>query len=514
MKKNNLTIVSLVVILITVLTKLIGFGRELVLAYYFSASEISDAYLLASDIVTIVFGWITTFSIVYTPIYTSIFIKEGKRKGLDYTNKIILIVSCMSFLAVIVTELAPELFVNIVASGLGIQEKKYVVSFLRVVIFSIGFNALAEIFVSYLNLNEEYTIASSVSIPFNVIEVVAIAVAGYYKIPIIMGTGIVCGNIVKMLLAYYVSTKKEFRFINKIVLNDIYLKETLVIFIPIYLNNMLVEINTLIDKSFASYLKVGSVTQLNYGAVTRRFIFNVFSVVISSIFFPNFSKIIAEDKKDKATAIFDKTVSLAIVIFIPITFLAVIFSQNIMKLLFGHGAFSNAISTVNSIFSAYCIGLTGMIVNELCSKVIYAFKNSKIPMIISVINIVCNLFFNIILIKKYDAPGLALATSVSQLVVMPVYLFIINRKFLIFSKKKIFKNLIQSFLSSCFLAIVLWDFNQNYIVGYIHSEHTILVTGVGSIFFIGLYFALMYIQKNEAILELITYKKTINSKKV
>lgn len=503
--KNKIVQSAAFVVLITIIIKLLGFGRELVLAYFFNASAISDAYLLASDIMTILFGWITAFAVVYTPIFSNIIVKESREKGLNYTRKIIIIVSILACVAIIITELFPSFFVSITASGLAAEQKTYVVQFLRIVIFSVGLNALCEIFISYLNLNEAYIISNSICLPFNIMEILAIALAGYYKTPILMAYGVVSGNLIKLALAYWASRKRAFRFVGKGLRRDEYIRDTWVMFLPVFLSNMLVEINTLIDKSFASYLETGSVTLLNYGAVTRRFIFNIFSVIIASIFFPKFSKIIAENERNKATKIFEKAINGSVVIFAPITFLAVIFASDAIDILFNRGSFSEKTVDVAIIFASYCLGLTAMILNEICSKVVYAYKNSKLPMFIGVFTIVFNLICNFVLIKNYQAMGLALATSLSQTLVIPIYLVLIKKCIFVFDVKSIVNNVIQTVINCVVPTLFLILLNKITIVHNIYENFRLVIAIIGALLFIFIYLMLMCIQKNKAIVDILSY---------
>ena len=496
-----------IVIILTIITKLLGFGRELVLAYYYSASVVSDAYLLSSDIVSIPFGWIPSFAVVFTPIFSLILVKEGKDRALDYTRKVLIIVIVVSILSIALTEAIPSVIVNAIGHGLAKESQQYVVDYLRIIIFSVGFNALSELFISYLNVYESYTAANLVGLPFNIIEIVAIAISAYLHNPILMAFGVVGGNIVKCCTAYAFSIKKGFKYRNFHLSNDPFIRQTWVMFIPVYFSNMLVEINTLIDKSFASYLPEGSLTLLNYGAVTRRFIFNVFSIVISSIFFPLFSKLVAQKGNSETSNVIERTLNAAIAIFIPISFLAICFSNDFISFLYDRGALKGRSEDVSIIFALYCVGLTPMIVNEICSRIVYSFKNTKLPLYTGIITIAFNCLFNFIFIRLMGAPGLALATSLSQMIVTPLFLYLIHKKECPIKTGTLIVNLLQTICVSGVLYIIFIIIAKCSYVNAIRTQFGVAFAIVGSLIYIVVYVLSMFRFKNEAIIEMMSHIK-------
>lgn len=392
-----------------------------------------------------------------------------------------------------------------VGHGLSEPQKIYVVKFLRIIIFSIGFNALSELFVSYLNLNESHIIANVVGLPFNIIEIISISISVYCHNPMIMAFGVVGGNLSKCLVALIASVTKGMKYVNLHIEYDSYIKQTWVMFIPIYCSNMLVEINTLIDKAFASYLPEGSLTLLNYGAVSRRFIFNVFSIVITSIFFPIFSRLVIKKGNYNVGDVVEKTINSAVVIFIPISFLVIIYSEDIIRFLFNRGALKGETDNIASIFAFYCVGLTPMIINEICSKIVYSFKNSKLPLYTGIITIAFNCVFNYVFIKIMQTPGLAFATSLSQLIISPAFLFLIHKKECSIKFKVLLRNLFEIFIVNGILFAIFYYIKKLEYFSTIRSRFGLLFAMAESIIFLALYIVIMFILKNRAIKELFFY---------
>ena len=94
--------VTLIVILITIVSKVFGFAREVVLSYFFGASSISDAYLIAITIPGVLFGFVAAaLSAGYIPLYSKIEHEEGSKQALLFTNNLINITIVLSTIFVL-----------------------------------------------------------------------------------------------------------------------------------------------------------------------------------------------------------------------------------------------------------------------------------------------------------------------------------------------------------------------------------------------------------------------------
>ena len=81
---------ALLIIIITIISKFVGFGREMVLAYFYGASSISDAYLISMAIPGTIFAFIASgLSTVFIPIYTKIETEFGVKQANSYTTNLV-----------------------------------------------------------------------------------------------------------------------------------------------------------------------------------------------------------------------------------------------------------------------------------------------------------------------------------------------------------------------------------------------------------------------------------------
>lgn len=498
--KSKVKKAAVVIIILTLLSKGLGFIRELILAYWFNASNYSDAYLLSSDIITILFGWLTSFSLVFTPIYSHEVVSKGRKAGVEYTRKLITLVGFISILAIVFTKIFSCQIVTVVAHGLSPDSTELVSSYLRIAVLSVAFSAVSEILISYLNVCSMHIKANSLNLPFNLFECLSIFVAGFFKHPELMVLGIVIGQLSKLIVGAIWT--REDKVLKPTIANraDESIHRTFAMFFPVFISSMLVEINTLVDKSFASYLPDGSITILNYGAVTRRFIFSIFSVLITSILYPRVSKLLANNNRKELAPMLQKLYGYTLFAILPVTAVAIIYRREISSILFVRGSFDESyLNVLASVFAMYCVGLLFMILNELNSKIIYADGDPKTSMLVGIISIGANIILDALLISKMGVIGLALATSLSQLIIAPVYYIRVKRAASQFFSMQLLRSFLPIVVSGLIAVIAVIICNKAFI-NNIPSDLGILITGTFIMFLA--YLIVLAVSNNKVLREL------------
>lgn len=191
----------------------------------------------------------------------------------------------------------------------------------------------------------------------------------------------------------------------------------------------IVQINVLIDKILASGLPVGSVSYLNYGHK----LMNVFSGLLSSAvvtsMYPQIVEFTACQEKDRLSKLINKTILLFAILMIPISLGCMLYSTELVTLVFQRGSFSaTATVTTASVFSFYCIALFFNACNAVTTSVFYAAGDTKTPMYISFANMLTNVALNIALSSLLGVKGLALATSCAAIINFYVLLYLVRAR--------------------------------------------------------------------------------------
>ncbi len=154
----------------TIIAKVLGFGRELVLASYYGVSMYSDAYLTAMNIPSVIFSVIgTTLGTILIPIYFEVYRYVGEKESLQFTNNIFNIVTILCVILAIIGVVFAEQLVRIFAIGFDGEILKLSIDFTRILIVGMIFAGMSYIMTAYLQINNNFTIPGLMTLPKNII---------------------------------------------------------------------------------------------------------------------------------------------------------------------------------------------------------------------------------------------------------------------------------------------------------------------------------------------------------
>lgn len=419
---------ALILMVLTVLTKVLGFIRDIILSYFYGASNISDAYLISLTIPLTIFTFIgTALATSYIPIYSSICKKKDIQSANKFTSNILNFNILLCSIIVILSLIFTEPIVRIFASGFKGHTLSLTITFTRITILAIYFMNGVFIFNSYLQLKDCFVVSALGSIPQNLLIIISIILSAQYN-NVILAIGYVVAVISQLVYLLPFVHKKGFRYNFIIDLHDENLKKLFKLSVPIIVGVSVNQINVLIDKTIASQIAVGGISALNYANKLNLFIQGIFVLSISTAMYPMISKMAAEDNIDGMKKSVSEAINSISLLVIPATVGAMLFAEPVVKLLFGRGAFDpQAISMTSTGLFYYSIGMLGFGLREIISRAFYSLQDTKTPMLNAAIAMTMNIVLNLILSKFMGIGGLALATSISA-IFCTVLLFISFRK--------------------------------------------------------------------------------------
>lgn len=177
MAKSTLTLM-----IATIIAKILGFDRELVLASGYGASMYSDAYIVAINIplviVTIIGGLIVT---VFIPIYFEINKELDNDNAIKFMNNVVNIITILCLLLGIIGFVFTEPIVKLFAIGFEGQTLNIAISFTRITILTIVFTGLSYVMTSFLQANNNFVIPGFITVPKNIIIIIIISIVASLK---------------------------------------------------------------------------------------------------------------------------------------------------------------------------------------------------------------------------------------------------------------------------------------------------------------------------------------------
>lgn len=488
MSKVAKTTIGLMIV--TMLSKVLGFGREVVLSYVYGATAQADAYITAMSIPTVMFSSVgTALATTFIPLYYEVNNIEGEEKSLKFANNIFNIVIMISVFIAIIGFIFATPLVKIFAIDFNGEKLRLAVILTKIMILGIVFIGLSNIMTSWLQINGNFIIPGMIGIPFNILIIASIFISRDRNI-LILGIGTLLAIASQFLFQLPFSYKQGYRYKLFIDLSDKYLKRMIWLILPVFIGVGVNQINTIIDRSLASTLGDGVILVLNNANRLNGFVVGLFIATLGAVIYPILSKLSSEGDKEQFVKSVSMSVNSVILLVIPISVGAIVLAEPVVRLVFERGKFdANATSMTAIALAFYSIGMVSFGLRDILGKVFYSLKDTKTPMINGAITMGLNIILNIILVKVMGYSGLAFATSISAIICIFLLFKSLKNKIGYFGQDKIAKTTIKSLLASIIMGVVtkIAYSNLNILLGsgFIKEAVSLLVSiGTGVIVYV------------------------------
>lgn len=498
--------IALTIMLITIVSKFLGFGREIALSYFYGASSISDAYLIAITVPSVIFSFISTgLAAGYIPMYSSIEEKFGELKSNRFTSNLINTLLVISTLVVLVSLVFTEQIVRLFASGFEGETLTIALELTQLSLFAVYFTGIVSILTGLLQVKGNYLVPALVGLPLNLFIIISIVLSKYIG-TYILALGYVVAIFAQCVFMVPALVRNRFKYSFVLDFTDKNIIKLAYIIMPLILSVSVNQINKLVDRTLASQVAVGGISALNFANRLNGFVQGIFVISIVTALYPLISKMAAESNFDAMKKSISESITAINLLVIPATVGSMVFAKPIVVMLFGRGAFdASAIDMTASALFYYSLGMLGFGLRDILTRVFYSVQDTKTPMINGVIGVVFNIVLNFILSRYLGIGGLALATSISAIITTLLLFISLRKKIGPFGIKHISLSFIKILLASTIMGIVAL-LTYNYLQGLIGLSISLLlaIAFSGAVYFVIIFF--MKIEDVDVIVDLVKNK--------
>ena len=405
---------TVLLMIVTIVSKILGLFRDSVLASAYGTGKYAAVYSTANSISTILFAVIgTALATSLIPLYNKLASEDSTERAMGFLNSVVnlVVIVCLSIAGLGIIFAGP--LVKVFAPGYQGDVYTLCVQYTRILLPSIVFVGLANIFTSYLQIKKRYVIPGFIGMPYSIIIIVSIYLS-LKTSPMVLVIGTLIAISAKALFQLPFVYKEGYRYRPKINLKDPVMKDMMILILPVVIGVGANQINSIVDKSLASLLGTEVVASFSYAIKLYEFVQALFITSILAVIYPRLSSMIVSDRMDSFLNSLKKTMNVIIVALVPIIVGCIVLSRQIVEVLFQRNAFTSKDTTMTaSILWIYVIGILAFALRDVLTRGFYSMEDSKTPMINSIISIVFNISLNLILVKPLGYKGLAIATTVS-----------------------------------------------------------------------------------------------------
>ena len=451
----------------TVLSRILGYLRDMLQAKFLGTGKGMDAFIIASLIPNLLRR--LTAEGAMTAAFIPVFAQEKKDKTRDelwtFANvfffDLTLILTVLTVLGIV---FAP-LLVKIIAPGYGRVPGKWDLTIVltKIMFPYIFLISLAALAMAILNSFKKFVIPAFTPVLFNLsIITAALLFAENADEPAyVFAVGVVLGGLLQLGIQIPFLCRQGMTFKFGLSFTHPAVKKVAKLMIPGIFGAGIYQINMLISRMIATSLKDGSVSSLYYASRIEELTLGLFAIALSIALFPTLSDLAA--RKDIEGM--KKTLKFSFKLIFLITFPAMtgllVLNQPIIQVLFQRGAFdaqSTAMSSWCLLFFAF--GLPFISGTKILAPMFFSLKDTKTPVFVAFFVMLSYIGFSLILMGPLRAGGIALALSLSSLINFVALFFLLEKKLGKIEKKDLFISALKSALSAIVMGGAIWLFME------------------------------------------------------
>jgi putative peptidoglycan lipid II flippase len=401
----------------TLISRITGFVRDIVMAAILGAGPIADAFLVAFRLPNhfrAIFAE-GAFSSAFVPAYARRLQQEGKEKANSFADEIGTGLLLVQIILLGLAWLFTPQFVKLLAPGLSDDPARFdlAVTLTRITFPYLGFTAMLAMLSGTLNANQRFAAAAGAPVLLNVSMVIALLSASFFPTAGHAAAWGVCVAGVLEVLAVAIDAERHgFGFRLRWPVLDEPTKRFLRALGPAILGAGGVQLALFADTMIATFLPTGALSALYYADRINQLPIGVVGIAIGIVLLPEMSRRLAANDEKGAAASQGRAIELSLLIAIPFAAGAIAIPDLIMRALFMRGAFTAADAHAAAMtLAAYATGLIPFMLMRSFTAPFLARGDTATPVKAALTAVVVNILLKIVLTGPLSQVGLALATA-------------------------------------------------------------------------------------------------------
>lgn len=452
--------------LVTIASKFMGFVRDMVVANYYGATLVSDAYFYALQIpslaIIILGGVGGPFHSAAVAVFSKL-IPDFDSKPDEFVNKLYNTFLTVSFLFFAACSILGFFFADkimgIIISAGSPELVALASAHFKIMSPVILIGGIIGIYYGLLVTHKQYILPNLSPMILSVVVIIVISLVHNDKSGVALAAATTLGAVCQLAVQFPKIRQIGYRIKpNLDIKNNPQFKNICELLFPAILSSTIGQISIYIDMFFASTLKEGAWTSVVFANRIFQFPVGILVTAFLVPLFPIFSRLAGEGDFEAIKKYFNKGVGVLFFVGLPMLILILLLAQDGISLIFERGAFNaNAVVMVSEALCFLSFSILPYVFRDSITRVYYAFNDSKTPFAIAMSSIALKAFLNWLLILKLDMgiAGITLSTSFVTLFNAVFLGLFIHRKIKL-DYKSLFLNLGKMLLAGTITLIAGW----------------------------------------------------------
>jgi putative peptidoglycan lipid II flippase len=453
---------SAIVGTMTLISRILGMFRDVVMANFLGASLFADAFFVAFKIPNFFRRLCAegAFSQAFIPVLAEYkgkySFKEVKAMLANVSGTFICALAIITISGILLSPIIIKIFApGFVNTG---EKTNIAIELLRITFPYLFFISIAAFTGAILNSYENFIAPAISPCILNICLILsAIFFTHWFNIPVFsLAWGVFIAGILQMLFQLYYLWKLNLITIPRINYNNEAVTKIIHLTIPALFSVSVSQINLLLDTVLASFLQSGSISWLYYSDRLVELPLGVIGIAISTVILPSLSSNYSNKSKEQFAKTMNWAILLAVMVGLPCSFALFAIAEPLLATIFGYGKMTaNDIYMTSLSLKCYSIGLIAFMLIKILSSGYFSRQNTKTPVSIAIKAMIANMILNLILIKPLQHYGLALATAISAWLNVVMLFYGLYRMQVIKITKTDIINFSKLVLATCVMTIIV-----------------------------------------------------------
>ncbi len=437
----------------TLISRMTGFVRDMVLANFLGAGMASDAFFVSFKLPNLFRSLFAegAFTSAFVPLFSQKLVSEGKKKSMFFASQAVSILFFFLLIFVLAFEILMPYVVQVLAPGFAGDAGKIelATSLCRITFPFLLFISIVSFQAGILNSFEKFAAPATAPIILNLTMILS----GFVFVPFMQtpaygfAAAITLAGVLEIFWLKYALDKidvkiKPYVHIKKIMEKD-EIKTLFKRIAPGVVGAGIYQINMVVDTILVSLVGTGAISWLYYANRLQQLPLGVVGAAISVALLPILSKQLKAQNMAESKQTQDKAVEYAALLSIPAAVLMIVLARPMINVLFEHGKFTSA-DTIKTSYAlmAYAVGLPCYVLVKALMPNFFARGDTVTPVKFSAVVFAVNFSFNLMLMLPFGHVGIASATTIAAFVSLFQYIYGLQKRgFWRFSKALGFKIL-------------------------------------------------------------------------
>ena len=446
----------------TMLSRVLGMVRDMVVSRLFGAGMATDAFFAAFQIPNMLRRFFAEGALTsaFVPIFSETLTKRGKDEARELANLCFTLLTIVMAGITLIGILFSPLLIGLMFPGFNSVAGKFELTVMlnRLMFPYIFFISLVALCMGILNTIRHFFTPAISTVFLNITMILAaLFLRDFFQAPITaLACGVLIGGVIQLVIQLPVLWRKGFPLRPRLDFSSPEIRRITLLMIPSIFGVGVYYLNITVSAILASLLPQGSISYLYYAQRLFEFPQGVFTVSVAQAVLPSMSRQAANGDMTGMKGSLAFGLRLTLFITIPAMAGLIVCALPVFSLLFMGGQFNyaKAVNTAQALVY-YSLGLSFVALIRVLAPAFYALKDTKTPVWAAFVAFLLNFAFSLMLMGPLKHGGLALATTLSACCNMALLLWFLRRKIGPFGGRKIAVSAVKSLLAAIPMAVVV-----------------------------------------------------------